>query len=69
MSKSLFNVGLSGLNAAMWGLTTIGQNISNVATPGYSRVRPIYEEVAGHYNSKVIQVAGVMFDTVLGILK
>lgn len=34
---SLINVGVSGLNAAMAGLTTAGHNISNASTPGYTR--------------------------------
>ena len=36
MSNNIFNIGLSGLAAAQWGLTTTGQNISNAATPGYT---------------------------------
>ena len=34
MSNNIFNIGVSGLNAAQWGLTTTGQNISNASTPG-----------------------------------
>jgi flagellar hook-associated protein 1 len=34
---SLLNIGLSGLNAAMVGLTTTGHNISNQSTAGYNR--------------------------------
>ncbi len=34
---SLMNVGVSALNANQQALTTIGHNIANVNTPGYSR--------------------------------
>lgn len=34
---NLFGIGLSGLAAAQSGLTTTGNNISNVNTPGYTR--------------------------------
>jgi flagellar hook-associated protein 1 len=34
---STLNIGVSGLNAAMVGLTTTSHNISNQATPGYNR--------------------------------
>lgn len=34
---SLLNIGITGLNAAQAGLVTTGHNISNAATPGYSR--------------------------------
>ena len=34
---SLMNVGVSALNANQQALTTVGHNIANVKTPGYSR--------------------------------
>lgn len=34
---TIFNVGVSGLNAAMIGLQTAGHNISNASTDGYTR--------------------------------
>lgn len=37
MSDSIFNIGLSGLNAAQTGLVTTSHNISNANTEGYSR--------------------------------
>ncbi|WP_109481166.1 flagellar hook-associated protein FlgK [Paraburkholderia sp. C35] len=64
MSNSLLNVGLSGLNAAMWGMTTTGQNISNVNTPGYSRLRPVYQESASHYTSSGYLPQGVTTATI-----
>lgn len=33
----IFNVGISGLNAAQLGILTTGHNIANASTPGYSR--------------------------------
>ncbi|AOK28136.1 MULTISPECIES: flagellar hook-associated protein FlgK [Burkholderia] len=51
MSNILMNLGVSGLNAALWGLTTTGQNISNSATPGYSVERPVFAEAGGQYTS------------------
>lgn len=64
MTSSLLNIGLSGLNAASWGLQATGQNISNVATPGYSRVRPIYQETQGHYSPSGYLPQGVSTTTV-----
>ncbi|WP_028448609.1 flagellar hook-associated protein FlgK [Chitinibacter tainanensis] len=37
MASSVFNIGVSGLNAANLGITTTGHNISNVNTDGFSR--------------------------------
>ncbi|CAN0624013.1 flagellar hook-associated protein 1 FlgK [Burkholderia multivorans] len=64
MSNTLMNLGLSGLNAAQWGLTTTGQNISNAATPGYSVERPIYAEASGQYTSSGYLPQGVSTTTV-----
>lgn len=43
MGNGLINIGTSGINAAMAGLTTAGQNISNAATPGYTRQKVLQE--------------------------
>jgi len=64
MSNTLMNLGLSGLNAAQWGLTTTGQNISNASTPGYSVERPIYAEASGQYTSSGYLPQGVSTTTV-----
>ncbi|MGF6752723.1 flagellar hook-associated protein FlgK [Paraburkholderia sp. GAS42] len=64
MSSNLFNIGLSGLNAAQWGLTTTGQNISNQATPGYSIERPVYSETSGQYTGSGYLPQGVSTTTV-----
>ncbi len=37
MGISIFNIGISGMHAAQTGLITAGHNITNAATPGYSR--------------------------------
>lgn len=58
---SLFNIGLSGLNAASAGLSVTGQNINQSLVPGYSRQRVSFGAQAGGG----VQVAGVerMSDT------
>ncbi|RQR48432.1 flagellar hook-associated protein FlgK [Burkholderia sp. Bp9140] len=64
MSNTLMNLGVSGLNAALRGLTTTGQNISNAATPGYSVERPVYAEASGQYTSSGYMPQGVNTVTV-----
>jgi flagellar hook-associated protein 1 FlgK len=62
MSNDIFNIGLSGLNAAQWGLQTTSQNISNSATPGYTVENPVYAEASGQYTGSGFLGTGV--DTV-----
>ncbi|WP_323119604.1 flagellar hook-associated protein FlgK [Burkholderia alba] len=64
MSNNLMYIGVSGLNAALWGITTTGQNISNAATPGYSVERPVYAETSGQYTGNGFLPAGVSTVTV-----
>ncbi|MFL9884930.1 flagellar hook-associated protein FlgK [Paraburkholderia agricolaris] len=64
MSSNLINLGLSGLNAAQWGLTTTGQNISNASTPGYTIETPVYAESAGQYTGSGYLPQGVSTVTV-----
>ncbi|AOJ03167.1 MULTISPECIES: flagellar hook-associated protein FlgK [Burkholderia] len=64
MSNTLMNLGISGLNAALWGITTTGQNISNSATPGYSVERPVFAEASGQYTSSGYLPQGVTTVTV-----
>ncbi|GBH25912.1 flagellar hook-associated protein FlgK [Burkholderia vietnamiensis] len=64
MSNTFMNLGVSGLNAALWGLTTTGQNISNAATPGYSVERPVYAEESGQYTASGYLPQGVNTVTV-----
>ncbi|KMY85096.1 Flagellar hook-associated protein FlgK [Candidatus Paraburkholderia calva] len=51
MSNNIFSIGLSGLNADQWGLTTTGNNISNAATPGYTLEKVSYTESSGQYTA------------------
>lgn len=64
MSNNLLNIGLSGLNAAQWGINVTGQNISNQATAGYSVERPVYAETDGQYTSSGYLPSGVSTVTV-----
>ncbi|MGA7814244.1 flagellar hook-associated protein FlgK, partial [Caballeronia sp.] len=64
MSESIFNTGISGLNAAQWGLNITGQNISNAATPGYSVEAPVYVESSGQYTGSGYIGGGVTTSTV-----
>ena len=62
---SLMNVGVSALNANQQALTTVGHNIANVKTPGYSR-QTVYTNALHGQNrgngfiGKGVQVATVM---------
>ena len=62
MSNDIFTIGLSGLNAAQWGLQTTSQNISNASTPGYTVENPVYAEASGQYTGSGFLGSGV--DTV-----
>ncbi|WP_345812176.1 flagellar hook-associated protein FlgK [Paraburkholderia sp. PREW-6R] len=64
MSSNLINLGLSGLNAAQWGLTTTGQNISNASTPGYTIETPVFAESTGQYTGSGYLPQGVSTTTV-----
>ncbi|MFM0215955.1 MULTISPECIES: flagellar hook-associated protein FlgK [Paraburkholderia] len=62
--SNLINLGLSGLNAAQWGLTTTGQNISNASTPGYTIETPVFAETGGQYTGSGYLPHGVSTVTV-----
>ncbi|GJH07888.1 flagellar hook-associated protein FlgK [Caballeronia novacaledonica] len=64
MSNNIFSIGLSGLNAAQWGLTTTGQNISNAATPGYTLEKVSYQESSGQFTGSGYLGNGVQAVTV-----
>ncbi|WP_431820725.1 flagellar hook-associated protein FlgK [Burkholderia sp. F1] len=64
MSNTLMNLGISGLNAAIWGLTTTSNNLSNAATPGYTIERPVYAEASGQYTGSGYLPQGVNTVTV-----
>ena len=62
---SLMNVGVAALNANQQALTTVGHNIANVNTPGYSR-QTVYtnalhgQNMGNGFIGKGVQVATVM---------
>lgn len=64
MSSNLINIGLSGLNAAQWGLNTTSENISNSTTPGYDVESPVYAENSGQYTGSGYLPQGVSTTTV-----
>ncbi|PCE31355.1 flagellar hook-associated protein FlgK [Burkholderia ubonensis] len=64
MSNTLMNLGISGLNSAIWGLTTTSNNIANAATPGYTIERPVYAEASGQYTGSGYLPQGVNTVTV-----
>jgi flagellar hook-associated protein 1 FlgK len=64
MSSNLINIGLSGLDAAQWGLTTTSENISNSTTPGYDVESPVYSESSGEYTGSGYLPEGVSTTTV-----
>ena len=64
MSNSLSNIGLSGINAAQYGLTTTGQNISSASTPGYNRESVLLRSADSLYTSSGFLGSGVSVDTV-----
>ena len=46
--SSLLQIGYSGLQAMQMALSTSGQNVANVNTPGYSRLTPNLHSLAAH---------------------
>jgi flagellar hook-associated protein 1 FlgK len=61
---NLYNLGLSGLEAAQAGLETTSHNINNVVTPGYSRQRVILETAGATATSEGFFGRGVEVETV-----
>lgn len=64
MSNDIFSIGLSGLAAAQWGLTTTSNNISNASTPGYTVENPVYAEASGQHTGSGYLGGGVSTVTV-----
>jgi len=64
MSNNIFSIGLSGLAAAQWGLTTTSNNISNASTTGYTVENPVYAEASGQYTGAGYMGGGVSSVTV-----
>jgi flagellar hook-associated protein 1 FlgK len=62
--SDIFSIGLSGLQAAQWGLTVTSQNISNQATPGYTVENPVFAESSGQYTGSGYMGSGVSTVTV-----
>ena len=61
---SIFGIGLSGLNAAQAGVLTTGHNISNAATPGYSRQQIIQSSNIPQFTGSGFIGQGVQVATV-----
>lgn len=64
MSNDIFSIGLSGLAAAQWGLTTTSNNISNASTTGYTVENPVYAEASGQFTGSGYMGGGVSTVTV-----
>ena len=57
--SSLFSIGTSGLNAAQLGLKTVGNNIANAGTDGYSRESIVQVDRIGQSNGQYTLGTGV----------
>jgi len=64
MANSIFQIGVSGLNAAQYGLSTTSENISNASTPGYDTESAQTQEAAGQYTGSGFLGNGVDVTTV-----
>ncbi|CAN7163566.1 flagellar hook-associated protein FlgK [Trinickia sp. LjRoot230] len=64
MSTNIFSIGLSGLAASQWGLTTTSNNISNASTPGYTVENPVYAEANGQFTGSGYAGGGIATVTV-----
>jgi flagellar hook-associated protein 1 FlgK len=64
MSNGIFGIGLSALQAAQRGLLVTGHNISNTATPGYTRQQVIQSTTEAKATGSGFIGQGVQTDTV-----
>ncbi len=64
MGSSLLSIGISGLQAAQAGLVTTGHNISNAATPGYSRQSVVQATNIALYSGAGYYGQGTTIETV-----
>jgi flagellar hook-associated protein 1 len=64
-SSSIFEIGLTGLNAAQAGLNTTGHNIANAATAGFHRQNAIQSTQQPQQTGSGFFGKGVRVDTVL----
>ena len=64
MGSSLFNIGLTGLNAAQAGLVTTSHNIANAGTAGYSRQSTVQSTNPAMFTGSGFFGEGTRVDTV-----
>jgi len=61
---NMLNIGVSGLNAAQIGLNTVGNNLANVNTDGYSRETVVQSERIGQPDGRFTIGGGVDVESV-----
>jgi flagellar hook-associated protein 1 len=61
---NMLNIGVSGLNAAQVGLNTVGNNLANLNTDGYSRQTVVQNEVIGQADGRYTIGGGVDVESV-----
>lgn len=64
MASSVLNIGVTALKAAQAGIATTSHNISNAATPGYSRQEIVQSSSLARYTGSGYIGQGVKVDTV-----
>lgn len=64
MGSSVFNIGLTGLNAASVNLATTGHNIANAATPGFHRQSVVLQASFPNISGDGVFGTGVNVNTV-----
>jgi len=64
MASSILNIGVTALKAAQAGIATTSHNISNAATPGYSRQEAVQSSSLAMYTGSGYLGQGVQVDTV-----
>ena len=64
MGSSIFNIGLTGLNAAQAGLITTSHNISNAGTAGYSRQTTVQSTNPAMFSGAGFFGEGTKIDTI-----
>jgi flagellar hook-associated protein 1 FlgK len=64
MSSGLFNIGISGLNAAQAGLVTTGHNIANAGTAGFHRQQVVQTNATPNMSGAGFIGTGVQLETV-----
>ncbi|MEO5655066.1 MAG: flagellar hook-associated protein FlgK, partial [Nitrosospira sp.] len=64
MANGILGIGLSALNAAQQGLLVSGHNVSNAATPGYTRQQTVQSASGAQATGSGFIGRGVQVDTV-----